>query len=168
MILDPDYARIFTKARIIAWQYGFACLAHGSFTRDLDLLLVPWEERAVADVEGVVRRIAGGAGLTVNGPPSDKPHGRRAWTLLLPGFSEVRWVDVSAFVPSVAATGQRWRHVKTGGVYEFVAEAMNEADTSVVIVYRNVETGVTWVRAAGEFFDGRFECVDEIRAMGDK
>lgn len=67
-----------------------------------------------------------------------------------------------------AAQPQRWRHVKTGGVYEFVAEAMNEADTSVVIVYRNVETGVTWVRAAGEFFDGRFECVDEIRAMGDK
>lgn len=30
---------------------------------------------------------------------SDKPHGRKAWSLLLPGFSEVRWVDVSAFEP---------------------------------------------------------------------
>ena len=160
MILDPDYARIFTQARIVAWQYGYACVAHGSFTRDLDLLLVPWEERAEKiDAELVVKRIAGVAGLTVNGPPSDKPLGRKAWTLLLPGFDEVRWVDVSVFVPGVDTARQRWRHTKTGGVYEFVAEAMNEADTSVVIVYRNVETGVTWVRAASEFFDGRFELV---------
>lgn len=100
MILDPDYARIFTQARIVAWQYGYACVAHGSFTRDLDLLLVPWEDRAgKIDAELVVKRIAGVAGLTVNGPSSDKPHGRKAWTLLLPGFDEVRWVDVSVFVP---------------------------------------------------------------------
>lgn len=100
MILDPDYARIFTQARIVAWQYGYACVAHGSFTRDLDLLLVPWEERAEKiDAELVVKRIAGVAGLTVNGPPSDKPLGRKAWTLLLPGFDEVRWVDVSALAP---------------------------------------------------------------------
>jgi hypothetical protein len=159
MILDPDYARIFTQARIVAWQYGFACLAHGSFTRDLDLLLVPWADRSLPDVDLVVKRIAGVAGLQVQGPPSEKPHGRRAWTLLLPGFGEVRWVDLSAFVPSVDTARQRWRHTKTGGVYEFVAEAMNEADASVVIVYRNVETGVTWVRAASEFFDGRFDLV---------
>jgi hypothetical protein len=92
MILDPDYARIFTQARIVAWQYGFACLAHGSFTRDLDLLLVPWADRSLPDVDLVVKRIAGVAGLQVQGPPSEKPHGRRAWTLLLPGFGEVRWV----------------------------------------------------------------------------
>ena len=96
-IIDPDYARIFTQARILAWQYGYACLAHGTFTRDLDLLLVPWADRHVPDAEGVVNRIADVAGLKLQGPPSDKPHGRKAWTLLLPGFSEVRWVDVSAF-----------------------------------------------------------------------
>lgn len=103
-IIDPDYARIFTQARIVAWQYGYACVAHGSFTRDLDLLLVPWADRATPDVDLVVKRIAGVAGLTVNGPPSDKPHGRRAWTLLLlPGFDEVRWVDVSAIAPQPPA-----------------------------------------------------------------
>lgn len=97
MITDPDYARIFTKARIVAWQYGYACLAHGSFTRDLDLLLVPWADRHVPEAAGVVDRIADVCGLTLQGPPSEKPHGRRAWTLLLPDFNEVRWVDVSAF-----------------------------------------------------------------------
>lgn len=98
-IIDPDYARIFTQARILAWQYGYACLAHGTFTRDLDLLLVPWTDRAVREVGGIVERIADVAGLKVQGPPSDKPCGRKAWSLLLPGFSEVRWVDVSAFAP---------------------------------------------------------------------
>lgn len=98
-IVDPDYARIFTQARIIAWQHGWACLAHGSFTRDLDLLLVPWTEGRKEDPEHLVRRIADVCGLDVQGAPSDKPHGRKAWSLLLPGFSEVRWVDVSAFVP---------------------------------------------------------------------
>lgn len=98
-IIDPDYARIFTQARILAWQYGYACLAHGSFTRDLDLLLVPWADRHVPEAGGVVNRIADVCGLKVQGPPSDKPHGRKAWSLLLPGFSEVRWVDVSAFQP---------------------------------------------------------------------
>ena len=78
-IIDPDYARIFTQARIVAWQYGYACLAHGTFTRDLDLLLVPWADRHVPDAGGVVSRIADVSGLQLQGPPSDKPHWRRAW-----------------------------------------------------------------------------------------
>lgn len=98
-IVDPDYARIFTQARVVAWQYGYACLAHGSFTRDLDLLLVPWADRAIPDAEEVVQRIADVCGLRVQGPPTKKPHGRLAWSLLLPGNLEVRWVDVSA-IPS--------------------------------------------------------------------
>ena len=113
-IIDPDYARIFTQARILAWQYGYACLAHGTFTRDLDLLLVPWADRHVPDVGGVVDRIADVAGLKLQGPPSDKPHGRKAWTLLLPGFSEVRWVDVSAFASCKTPNVQANRPIAAG------------------------------------------------------
>ena len=98
-ILDPDYARIYTRARIIAWQYGWACLAHGSKSRDLDLLLVPWEARSSDILTHLVARIADVCGLTIQGKPSRKPHGRKAWTLILPGFSEVRWVDLSALAP---------------------------------------------------------------------
>jgi hypothetical protein len=95
-ISDPDYARIYTQARIIAWQYGFALVMHGSATRDLDLLLVPWTERASDQTaEHVVKRIANVTGTTISGEPSSKPHGRKAYTLLLPGVSEVRWVDLS-------------------------------------------------------------------------
>lgn len=95
-VADPDYARIFTQVRVIAWQYGWACLAHGSATRDLDLVLVPWTENARSkSPESLIARIADVAGLTVIGDTTDKPFGRRAWTLRLPGFSEVRWVDIS-------------------------------------------------------------------------
>lgn len=114
MILDPDYARIFTQARIVAWQYGFACVAHGSYTRDLDLLLVPWEERANnKTAEQVIRIIADACDLTGKGGPisysdpldfSEKPHGRRAVSLFFPGAKDRRWVDFS--IMPCAAKGE--------------------------------------------------------------
>jgi len=101
-IIDPDYARIFTKARILAWQYGYALVMHGSFTRDLDLLLVPWEDRAgSSSVQPIINMLAEDCSLRIqDGSPSDKPHGRKCWTLLLPGFTERRWVDLSV-MPTV-------------------------------------------------------------------
>lgn len=95
-IIDPDYARIFTKARILAWSYGYACVAHGSFTRDLDLLLVPWTEQATADsAERIIRMIVNQCDLKEDKTPANKPHGRRNYSLHLKGFGEPRWVDVS-------------------------------------------------------------------------
>lgn len=47
-IIDPDYARIFTVARLLAWQEGYALAMHGSFTRDLDLLAVPWTDKRLS------------------------------------------------------------------------------------------------------------------------
>lgn len=97
-VIDPDYARVYTKARIVAWQHGFALLMHGSLTRDLDLLLVPWEARAVSSiVPGVVRHIADICGLRIARAPGEKPHGRIAYTLLFgtPEEPDVRWVDLS-------------------------------------------------------------------------
>jgi len=101
-IFDPDYARVFTHARIIAWQFGYACLAHGSFTRDLDLLLVPWTENASVPASALVKRIAEVAGLELQGEPSVKPHGRKSWTLLFKEFNDPRWVDISYFEPMLA------------------------------------------------------------------
>lgn len=94
-IIDPDYARIFTIARCVAWGGGYALMMHGSFTRDLDLLATPWEDRACAP-ERLIERIEHATGLRHNGhAPGDKPHGRRVWTLLLPTFGDPRFVDFS-------------------------------------------------------------------------
>ena len=105
MILDPDYARIFTQARIIAWQYGYACVAHGSYTRDLDLLLVPWEARAVPNHDQLLKLIAQACGLRFRDGEKDifkarpdfteKPHGRLSCSLFFPKPADRRWVDIS-------------------------------------------------------------------------
>lgn len=61
--------------------------------------------------------------------------------------------------------GQRYRHIKTGGVYEVLALARIEATLRDVVVYRHVNAvtwsptpgpGNVWVRPADEFCDGRF------------
>lgn len=105
-IIDPDYARVFTMARCVAWSYGYALALHGSFTRDLDLIAVPWTDTA-NDPKHLIARIAKVTGLSIQGEPTVKPHGRKAWSLLFTGFDDPRWIDVSvmprlAFDPSAA------------------------------------------------------------------
>lgn len=104
-IIDPDYARVYTQARIIAWQYGYACVAHGSYTRDLDLLLVPWEDRASGNDEQLLKLIADACDLRfrdgvepVYKAVADwtaKPHGRKSCSLFFKDAKDRRWVDVS-------------------------------------------------------------------------
>ena len=101
-VIDPDYARIFTIARCMAWQEGYACCLNGSFTRDLDLLLVPWADHA-SDAHHLVKRIACAAELKLMPDCTEKPHGRKAYTMLFPGFTDPRFVDVSIF-PAEAKT----------------------------------------------------------------
>lgn len=93
-IIDPDYATAFTKTRIAAWQHGYAITLHGSFTRDLDLVAVPWTDRA-CDVETLVAAIEYRTCLKRQGPCTDKPHGRKAVSLLFPAFEDPRWIDLS-------------------------------------------------------------------------
>jgi hypothetical protein len=93
-IIDPDYATAYTKIRIAAWQYGYAIGLQGSFTRDLDLIAVPWTAMA-CPAEHLVKQIEYRSGLKRQGPPKEQPHGRRSWSLLFPGFEDPRWVDLS-------------------------------------------------------------------------
>lgn len=101
-IIDPDYAAVYTKARCTAWQYGFACVMHGSFTRDLDLLLVPWADHCFAEPEHIVNLIADRCDLNVIKGSSPKPHGRLAFTLTFKGFGDPRFVDISV-MPTIKA-----------------------------------------------------------------
>lgn len=93
-IIDPDYGRVYTIARKLAWEEGYAIGLHGSFTRDLDLIAVPWAERA-CEPEHLIRRIVDATGLKLRDGVGVKPHGRRAWTLLFPAFGDPRFVDLS-------------------------------------------------------------------------
>jgi hypothetical protein len=57
---------------------------------------------------------------------------------------------------SGAVMPERYRHNKTGGVYEVICNATIEKTLELAVVYRNVATGDRWVRPASEFNDGRF------------
>ena len=94
-IIDPDYGRVYTIARKLAWEEGYAIGLHGSFTRDLDLIAVPWVDKP-CEPEHLIRRIIDATGLkSQHDNPGKKPQGRLVWTLLFPGFSDPRFVDLS-------------------------------------------------------------------------
>ena len=93
-IIDPDYGRVYTIARKLAWEEGYAIGLHGSFTRDLDLIAVPWTDTA-CEPEHLIRRIVDATGLKLRDGVAVKPHGRRAWTLKFPTFGDPRFVDLS-------------------------------------------------------------------------
>lgn len=88
------YAILIPNLVEIARELGYAIGLHGSMARDLDLIAVPWVEEAVPPEE-LVQAIASRLGFILEGPPrspEDKPHGRRAWSLILCGEA---YVDLS-------------------------------------------------------------------------
>jgi hypothetical protein len=50
-----------------------------------------------------------------------------------------------------------YRHTKSGCIYEAICNATIEKTGALAVVYRNIETGESWVRPAVEFYDGRFD-----------
>lgn len=104
-IIDPDYARIYSKVRCTAWVYGYAAMMHGSFTRDLDLLLVPWTDSVSPALEQkhLITLICDRCDLRENGhQPSVKPHGRTVYTLMFQTFGDPRFIDIG-FMPAIDA-----------------------------------------------------------------
>lgn len=85
--LTPERRRAIYEAllpglRLVAWQAGYSLGVHGTMRRDLDLIAAPWIEHA-APAEVLIEQLAGEAHASAVGPPSVKPHGRRAWSLHL-------------------------------------------------------------------------------------
>lgn len=54
----------------------------------------------------------------------------------------------------------RYRHVRTGGTYELLGDAIKESDLSTLALYRCEATGQVWVRPWAQFHDGRFEEIE--------
>lgn len=109
-IIDPDYARVFTMARCLAWSEGYALLFHGSFTRDLDLIAVPWTASA-CEPEHLMRRVVAAADLrSLDEKPSAKDHGRLCWTLVFKTFGDPRFIDFSVMPRSPEHLSQDRSH----------------------------------------------------------
>ena len=54
-------------------------------------------------------------------------------------------------------SGQMLKHLKPGGLYRIIGQAMIEATLTPAYVYESLSTGDHWVRPQAEMEDGRFE-----------
>lgn len=79
------YAVTYAELSRVARDKGYALCLHGSLRKDLDILAVPWVEKAASEDELVkaIVEAAGGALISIG----DKPHGRRSFTIVLGGCS---------------------------------------------------------------------------------
>lgn len=87
---------------------GYAVAVHGSLKRDIDLIAVAWTDQAcepdelITQVCGAIGGILGNC-IQLTKPPTQKPHGRVAATLVHPGFAGE--IDLSVIPPKPKAAG---------------------------------------------------------------
>lgn len=91
----PDaLERLVERVSKIARDCGYAVAVHGSRSRDLDLIAVPWTDGAVGNrelVEALCER-----GRFVLGETAGKPHGRVGYVLHgVPGSAGIKYIDLS-------------------------------------------------------------------------
>lgn len=95
----PVYAAMYPMLAEKARMHGYALAVHGTVARDMDVIAIPWTEGA-SDPETLVEALVSKTlAELVGGPPSEKPHGRKTWTLSI-GFGEC-FVDLSV-MPKVS------------------------------------------------------------------
>lgn len=95
---------ILPAVREVARFNGYAVAVHGSLKRDIDLVAIAWTDQArpadelVRVIQGAVGGILGNCLRTSE--PTQKPHGRVAYTLIHPGFCGE--IDLSIIPPRAA------------------------------------------------------------------
>lgn len=92
------YATMLPLLLPIARRYGYVIAVHGSMLRDFDLVAVPWTSQAkpAGRLALAIRKALGGMYLTHdnNGSRSEKPHGRRCWSIHF-GGPQGCYIDLS-------------------------------------------------------------------------
>ena len=98
-MIAPWYVMAYTKLDRIAWRYGYALALHGSMTRDLDLIAIPWTEDADSPeklLKAIQRFTIQGASKEIKLSkklfPTKKPHGRTAYSFPI---GHEHYLDVS-------------------------------------------------------------------------
>lgn len=133
--LKPNYAPVYAAAMYpdlckLFQKHGYALMCHGSLARDFDLLAMPWTE-TVSMPEEVMKEVVTTFAVRVIGNPTQRPHGREAYTLSV-GFGECA-IDLS-FVPSITLVDSLknsvdyWKQEtdKAWEAYRRITDAKNE------------------------------------------
>lgn len=107
--IESILSAILPAIRVAARQKGYAVAVHGSLKRDIDLVAIPWAPPTATStqeelVDAVCGAVAGVLGACHKHSASDKPHGRKAWTLIHRGF--VGNIDISVMPPYPPEKGE--------------------------------------------------------------
>lgn len=89
------YAALYPSLVTIGREHGYAIALHGSLRKDMDVIAVPWTEDP-ANAETLVAAVLEDTGGRVLGEPTDRPWGRRVWTINLANGS---YIDFGVIVP---------------------------------------------------------------------
>lgn len=97
------FAIMYPRLVEVARARGYALTVHGSMARDLDVVAVPWTDRAAEPfvLAEALRDRVGGVGHNGWPLPRAKPHGRLAWSIHLGGGP---YIDLSVVPPRSTAT----------------------------------------------------------------
>lgn len=93
----PIYACLYPQLAEISRKHGYALAAHGSLSRDFDLICVPWVPEP-SEPSKVVEEFVTTFAIRQIGEPETRHHGRLIYTLSL-SFGEC-FVDLS-FMPTI-------------------------------------------------------------------
>ena len=97
-MIAPWYAMAYTKLDRIAWRYGYALSLHGSMSRDLDLVAIPWTDDADSPeklVEAIRKFVIAKTDVNLKiAPPKVMPHGRISYIIPM-GYGENFYIDLS-------------------------------------------------------------------------
>lgn len=115
-MMTPVYAVLYAKMAEAARSCGYALAVHGTMTRDLDVVAIPWTEEATS-AEEVVRAMAQVAARRIGCDPvigytmstAPRPHGRVGFSFPFAstdGFEPDGYVDVSVMPRSAATKGE--------------------------------------------------------------
>ena len=101
------YAQILPRIREAAKKLGYAIAIHGTLTRDLDILAVPWVKEAVEPMVlvNMIADVVGGYVIGdrtdergyVSDHPTEQPHGRMSWNICWGGKA---FIDLSVMPPT--------------------------------------------------------------------
>lgn len=105
--VDAFLAEVLPDLRLVARGCGYALAVQGSLARDIDIIAIPWTESA-DDADFLLRRMVGVLSGKVGRAFSEKAwtekaHGRRAKTIILPGMCPE--IDFSV-MPTISKEGE--------------------------------------------------------------
>ena len=98
-MIAPWYVMAYTKLDRIAWRHGYALALHGSMSRDLDLIAIPWTDDADPPeklLKAFINFVKGKSKVSIKyyvSEVTEKPHGRKAYSI--PIGHDGHYLDVS-------------------------------------------------------------------------